>query len=221
MISFKEPLKKWFGHSRRERRATFILLILSVVIAGIRFVLPGRDIEVEFPKDDLSVSAFDTGSYNKIYVKTAGIYTKQKEERTGSRKPRPPLDINKCDSADLEKLPGIGPVLSARIIRYRNLLGGYSSTGQLKEVYGLPPETYQLISGRVFADSAAVRKILINSAGFKEMIRLPYWGKYEVNAILRYRELNGKIRGMKDLIDNKLISSEKALKIRPYLEFSE
>ncbi len=51
---------------------------------------------------------------------------------------RPILNLNICDSASLEALPGIGPVLSSRIIKYRNLIGGYVSVDQLKEVYGLP-----------------------------------------------------------------------------------
>ena len=94
----------------------------------------------------------------------------------------------------LESLPGIGPVLSVRIIKYRNLLGGYASSGQLREVYGLPEERHSiLISQRVFADSLAVRKIRINEADFKALIRHPYFQRTEVSAILKYRELKGVI----------------------------
>lgn len=37
------------------------------------------------------------------------------------------ININTADSVLFEKLPGIGPVLARRIIRYRALLGGYCS----------------------------------------------------------------------------------------------
>ena len=63
-------------------------------------------------------------------------------------KPKTLLDINSCDSSSLVMLPGIGPVLSARIIKFRSLLGGFARKDQLKEVYGLPIETYNLISER-------------------------------------------------------------------------
>ena len=124
------------------------------------------------------------------------------------------LNLNSCDSASLEALPGIGPVLSARIIKYRNLLGGYVRAEQLKEVYGLTEETFDMISPRVFADSLAVRKIRINEADFKVLIRHPYFSKDEVSAILKYRELKGKISGIGDMTENKLISPETARKIR-------
>ena len=75
--------------------------------------------------------------------------------------------INSCDSASLEALPGLGPVLSARIIRYRNLLGGFASVNQLREVYGLSEETYELISGMLTADSADISKININNADYR------------------------------------------------------
>jgi competence protein ComEA len=129
------------------------------------------------------------------------------------------LDINSCDSASLVRLPGIGPVLSARIIKYRLLLGGFASVNQLKEVYGLPVETFEMIKERIFADSLSVHRIDINKAEYKDISRLPYFEKYEVQAILKYRELNGKIRKMSDLTENKLITEDKAVKVLPYLRF--
>ena len=35
------------------------------------------------------------------------------------------ININKADSFDFRDLPGIGVVYSSRIVRYRNLLGGF------------------------------------------------------------------------------------------------
>ncbi len=151
-----------------------------------------------------------------IEVKTDTI---RNVKRVFSRQQKTLLDINNCDSASLDRLPGIGPVLSARIIKYRNLLGGYATVDQLKEVYGLPVETFDLIKGKIYADSSVILRIKINTAGYKELSRLPYFEKYEVSAILKFRELKGRITGIGDLTENKLITSEKALKIRHYLKF--
>jgi len=129
------------------------------------------------------------------------------------------LDLNSCDSSSLVKLPGIGPVLSKRIIKYRQLIGGFAGVDQLKDVYGLPPETYDLIKARVFADTSVLTKTKINNADFKALMHLPYIEKFEATAILKYRELKGRIEGLGDLIENKLIPPEKAKKMRPYLNF--
>ncbi len=216
MLSFREPFKNWFGYNRRERRSTFILLIMIVAIVGLRFVLPGREVKIEkipyLPWKSLS----DT-----LPAKKASVF----KTKPGGGKVTPErkrlLDINTCDSISLEKLPGIGPVLSVRIVKYRHLLGGYASIDQLNEVYGLTEETFKLISGRIFADSGAVKKIQINIADFRQLIRLPYFERYEVVGILKYRELEGRIKNIDDLIDNKIITIEKAVKVRPYLEFDE
>ncbi len=214
--SIKGPFKNWFGYNRRERRSTFILLILILAIVGLRFVLPDRDVTVEEIPQTVWESFTDTLNYKKAPV----LNQEQKDSRV-SFKQRALLNINTCDSASLEALRGIGPVLSARIVKYRNLLGGYSSIEQLREVYGLSDDTFKLIAPKIFADSTEVRKIKINSADYKGLIRLPYFDRYEVATILKYRELKGRIKNIDDLIDNKIITTEKAVKIKPYLEFGE
>jgi competence protein ComEA len=211
-----EPLKNWFGYTRRERRSSFILLILIVTITGVRFLVPDREMPVEL---------MIQGQYEKIpdTIRNRKPVTRSQPYRQSEKRQEPKifLDINSCDSASLEALPGIGPVLSARIVKYRNLLGGYASVDQLREVYGLTEETFNLVSGRLTADLSKIRKIDINSADYKQLIRLPYFEKYEVTAILKYRELTGKVHGMDDLIDNKLITEDKAEKVKYYLEFGE
>ncbi len=46
-------------------------------------------------------------------------------------------DINKANANDLIAIRGVGPVLSKRIISYRNSLGKFDSIEQLYKVYGL------------------------------------------------------------------------------------
>jgi DNA uptake protein ComE-like DNA-binding protein len=281
----REPIKNWFGFTRRERRSTFILLLMIVMIIVLRYFVPEKNMAIKdittsipgfgnparfFSRENSYTAqpfSFDpnTASYDTLiklgltskevntlinYRNKGGkfrdpsdirkIYgideekadelipfvevatdTSVKVRMKSYQKQKPLLDINSCDSASLVRLPGIGPVLSARIIKYRRLLGGFASVNQLTEVYGLPVETFNLIKGRVYADSSAVFKININSVDYKGLSRLPYFEKYEVTAILKYRELKGKIKGLSDLIENKLITIEKASKVRPYLNFGE
>jgi DNA uptake protein ComE-like DNA-binding protein len=172
------------------------------------------------PSDIRKVYGIDSAHAEKfIPLIVVPSSTSEKVETSYSLRKRPMLDINSCDSLSLVGLPGIGPVLSGRIIKYRHLLGGFARTDQLKEVYGLPEETYDLIKESLFTDSSAITKIKINSADYKALRRIPYIEKYELTAILKYRELTGRITGISDLIDNKLIAEEKARKVAPYLSF--
>ncbi len=219
-----EPLRRWFGFTRRERRSSFILLVIAFVVLGLRITVPEKNIELQVFSDTIAINENDVMIKQDNQQKAGSTYRKSSYP-AGNRKTfaenqkRPLINLNSCDTSHLITLPGIGPVLSLRIIKYRNLLGGYASVDQLREVYGLSPETFDMIKGRISVDTLLLTKISINSVGFKELSRLPYFEKYEVTAILKYRELKGRIVGINDLTDNKLIPVEKALKVRPYLNF--
>jgi DNA uptake protein ComE-like DNA-binding protein len=208
------PFRNWFGYTRRERRSSFILLLIIIALTGLKYIIPESKMKVEV----IQASQWDNSGASRT-VRNTVVLNSTRKVSGAAKQQKKLLDLNSCDSASLEALPGIGPVLSARIIKYRNLLGGFASISQLKEVYGLSEETFNMISGRISADSLALRKIEINSADFKQIIRFPYFNKYEVTAILKYRELKGKISTMNELIDNKLIPIEKAVKVKPYLKF--
>jgi DNA uptake protein ComE-like DNA-binding protein len=236
-----EPIKDWFGYSRRERRASFTLLIIIAITLGVRYTVPDRAVTIEDITGTAGASAISlkdsisSGKYlsdniikrsysgNTGYKQASGRPTIKAGHSAvlshGSDYQRQTIEINSSDSAALVRLPGIGPVLSARIIRYRNLLGGYARIEQLKEVYGLPEETFEIIKGRVVADTLLIRKTNINTAEYKEISRIPYLEKYEVTSILKYREISGKINSLNDLTDNKIISAEKAAKMGAYLRY--
>jgi DNA uptake protein ComE-like DNA-binding protein len=110
-------------------------------------------------------------------------------------------------------------VLSARIIKYRNLLGGYATVDQLREVYGLSEETFDLVKKRVSADAGLVKKININSADYKQFMGLRYLEKGDIPAILKYRELMGRIESIEELVKNNIITAEKAEKVKWYVEY--
>lgn len=48
-----------------------------------------------------------------------------------------PLDINRATLAQLDTLPGIGPVTAQRIIDYRNKVGRINDLDELKKISGL------------------------------------------------------------------------------------
>lgn len=50
-----------------------------------------------------------------------------------------PLDVNRASAAELERLPGIGPALAARIVAYRDSAGDFESVDDLLRVRGIGP----------------------------------------------------------------------------------
>lgn len=129
------------------------------------------------------------------------------------------LELNGVDSAALDALPGIGSVLSARIIKYRDLLGGFYSVEQLQEVYGLSVETYEKIKNRVMVDDMLISKVNINQAEYKTLIRMPYLQENDVDNILRYRKIVNTITSIDELIENRVLPDSTLGKIRAYIVF--
>ncbi|MFW5821894.1 MAG: helix-hairpin-helix domain-containing protein [Tangfeifania sp.] len=127
------------------------------------------------------------------------------------------IELNTADSLDLIKLPGIGSVFASRIIKYRQLLGGYCSVDQLLEVYHFPEETYHKIYQNISVDPGHILPIRLNFAGYGELLRHPYIEKEEVEAILGYRNKNGPFRTLKEFEDAGIVDAEKVKQLRNYL----
>jgi len=57
-----------------------------------------------------------------------------------------PLDINAMSEADFDRLPGIGPVMAAKIIRYRQNNGGKMRVEDLLAIEGIGEMKYQKLN---------------------------------------------------------------------------
>jgi competence protein ComEA len=67
----------------------------------------------------------------------------RRSPRRGDRRVRVgPVDLNAATAADLDALPGIGPVLAQRIVEHRERSGPFRSVEQLDDVPGIGPATY-------------------------------------------------------------------------------
>ena len=82
--------------------------------------------------------------YVRFAAEQATVDSSPDKPRTAKAKEKEPsllnMDLNTADSTTLMALKGIGPVFSVRIVKYRELLGGYYETAQLQEVYGCRPK---------------------------------------------------------------------------------
>ncbi len=161
-------------YTRSERRAVGLLagLILSINLGS--FVLG------KYAEPDVSFMLSDNTSIEST-ISTINI----------SPEPVLKIEINSADSISLLALYGIGPYFSQRIIKYRNLLGGYYSTSQLLEVYGMDSIRYLGFSHDTRVDTNLVQKINLVTVVFRDLLRHPYIQYEMVKSFIQIRDRHG------------------------------
>lgn len=229
----KKLRREFYLLSRGEQRALLIvtfLLLLSLVIRLVVQFLPGREppgIE-EFERDARAIMAMLAKADSLEQRRADSMDAKRASFTWNSNSPKseriqdrryPKIDLNRADSVQLLPLPGIGPVFAGRIVKYRNLLGGYVNAEQLKEVYGMPPETVEKVRGSIYIDSTAIRKIRLDSATFGDLLRHPYLEYDQVRVMLEYREFKGSITSLNELQVNHILHDTCLSKLKEYLDF--
>ena len=127
------------------------------------------------------------------------------------------VELNSADTAQLKKLYGIGPSFAKRIVKYRDLLGGYVVKEQVLEVYGMDSARYLPLEESLLVDTTYRTRININTADFKTLLRHPYLNKNQVKAIVNYRKQHGDFRSISELRKIHLISLEDLEKLNSYL----
>ena len=106
----------------------------------------------ELEKTKLEVSGNQPAS-------SAGVSTNQPAESAGTvagastSKTAQPIsgivNINTATAAELDTLPGIGPVYAGRIIDYRTTNGGFKSPEEIMNVKGIGQKTYDKFKDRI------------------------------------------------------------------------
>ncbi len=129
-----------------------------------------------------------------------------------------PFDINTADTTQLIALKGIGSKLAARIVQYRDGLGGFLSSDQYTEIYGL--DSINLAELTLYAKvQSAVRKIPINTASAGDLDRLPYLSRRQAEVIVNYRNQHGAYASAESLKAVKVLNAQTIAQITPYLSF--
>jgi competence ComEA-like helix-hairpin-helix protein len=131
------------------------------------------------------------------------------------------IEINSADTLDLQQIPGIGPSFARRIVKYRNMLGGFCKIEQLLEVYGMDSARYAGIYDHLLIDPAHIQQININTASIKELMVHPYIEFYLAKSILTSREEAGTFTNTDELKNIRLMYDELFYKIQPYLKINE
>jgi len=131
------------------------------------------------------------------------------------------INLNKTDSIELLDLYGIGPAFASRIVKYRDLLGGFHHKDQLLEVYGMDVERFEGFKENVFVNPGEVQMIPINSIGYRELLKHPYITPRQANTVVQYRNQHGNYHEPADLLKIEILDEEFLRKIAPYLSFRD
>lgn len=129
------------------------------------------------------------------------------------------VNINTADTSAFIALPGIGSKLASRITLFRDKLGGFYSTDQVSETFGLPDSTFRKIKPYLVLDNAPLRKLNINTATVDELKTHPYIRWNLAKAIVAYRQQHGKFNSLDELKKINLIDEVTFEKMKPYLEW--
>lgn len=126
------------------------------------------------------------------------------------------LDVNHADSAQLCRVPGIGPYFSRKIVQYRKRLGGYTSTAQLLEIEDFPADA---VAWLVVADSTSVQKLSVNHLTTRKLMKHPYMGYYRALDIENHKRIYKRVQDIDALRQMPHFTDEDIIRLEPYLEF--
>lgn len=126
------------------------------------------------------------------------------------------LPLNHADTTALKRIPGIGSYYAGKIVRYRERLGGFVSVSQINEVEGLPPGVSRWFTVEA---SPEVRRVNLNKASFKELVRHPYLSYEQTKVIVNHVRMYGPLRSWKDLRLYKEFTDDDFSRLAPYFVF--
>ena len=135
---------------------------------------------------------------------------------------RPVGDLNKASAEELRAIPGIGQVLSARILKFRSALGGFIQNEQVYDVYGLDSAVVRrLLKRYVVKDPPEIKRIPINTASVEELAANVYISWDLAREIVLFRERRGSIESWKELEGLEHLQGSRIARIRLYLSLEK
>jgi len=178
--------------------------------------------------DLLKIYGVDSAFYRQLYpfislpereaINNKGVKKYEPKNAFTVKKVLEKFDLNNADTSQLKQIYGIGDKLSMRILRYRDVLGGFVDMDQLKEVYGLDSLVRdRLIENSTIQNEFQPKKININTASEKQLSTHPYLSKV-AKAIVSYRFQHGDFKAVEDIRNVSSLDEKSVQRIIPYLK---
>src|SRR5690606_2240727 len=134
----------------------------------------------------------------------------------------PVQDLNEATPEALIEVNGVGEVLSQRIVRYRESIGGFRDEVQLNDVYGLSPEVVERIKERFrILKPHGGEKQDLNEISVLSLSEIPGFSYELARELVEYREQRKRIDSFEELGKIKGFPVEKLDRIQLYLTIDE
>lgn len=204
-----------------ERNAILVILVIVFICLLTNFIFQQRSDSTEkgmvIIQDTLAL--LPKPSKHTPYSNKETNYTPYSNNKSQAHHKNPSvIDLNTATKEVLADLPGIGKVLSERIIKYRDVLGGFCKKEQLKEVYGITGEVFELMKIQISVNEQKVRKLNPNTATLLELDKHPYISEKLARQIINYREKVKKYQQVNDLSQLYEMDESTLEKLSPYIE---
>ena len=130
-------------------------------------------------------------------------------------------ELNAATSADLQQVYGVGEVFASRIISTRNKLGGFIVKDQLKDVWGLSPDTQKRLWEHFILDSIPIiKKQNINNLTIAQLAQQYYVSTSLASSIVAVRTQKESLASWDDLAGIQQLDSVKKARLSLYLSFN-
>ena len=230
-------MKNIFYFTRAERRGILVLLFVLLVLVGVNYYFINKirhsravillEDKYESTIDSLvladslrQVEHFEKYRSNQENCTQEVLSNKVVVGQELAHVVVSKQDLNTADSIQLVTLKGIGPTYAHRIVAYRELLGGYYSVDQLREIKGMTQENFDRICNQVQVDASKLVKINLNEVSYEDLKRHPYVSAKQAYYLVKQRNQENPWKSVEEIqTDEEVLTTEVLQKIQPYLIF--
>jgi competence ComEA-like helix-hairpin-helix protein len=193
----------------QERLALGVTALLLAAGAGARIVSP-EPAPVQW--EQKAGAATDTRRDDATATRRAAETERERERvRSEPLAEGERIDPNRASVDEIDRLPGIGPALAARIVAWRDARGAFRSLADLDSVPGVGPALLRDLEPRVslparsagspraLAGSGGLEALDLNRATAAELDALPGIGPVLAERVVSWRREHGPFRGVEEL----------------------
>lgn len=125
------------------------------------------------------------------------------------------VDLNRADTTELKKIPGIGIGIAQAIVAYRNRLGGFYDVAQLQELKWITSDIQRWFK----VENCPIHRINANKASLDRLRAHPYINYYQARVIVEFRRKKDKLKSLSQLSLYEEFAEKDLERLSHYLTF--